>query len=271
MEIRSRFAAQSQLALSWQQQQHCCGSSTKGTAAAAAAAADQPSSSPSSCAQLWLGTDWAEKFYVVYSMYVPSSTLAPYYRRTTAPAPATRRHRGALRGPLPARRAAGDQRQQWCRGEWVRKQLWLLNLVAVVGSSSSPAWRHSPPPVAVAAVVVGAVGLETVVNVVVQLGSAGHTAAAACAAPSIPLLLRAPRRPSILLQPQCRIQEDSCHSTAAARPLCRRRRRRAIGAACKLATRPTVEKNMPSYHLPICLRAARCGAVRRGCRYWISG
>ena len=56
VEIRSRFAAQSQLALSWQQQQHCCGSSTKGTAAAAAAA-DQPSSSPSSCAQLWLGTD----------------------------------------------------------------------------------------------------------------------------------------------------------------------------------------------------------------------
>ena len=82
---------------------------------------------------------------------------------------------------------------------------------------------------AVAAVVV-AVGLETVVNVVVQLGSAGHTAAAACAAPSIPLLLRAPRRPSILLQPQCRIQEDSCHSTAAARPL--RHRRRAIAAAC---------------------------------------
>ena len=110
--------------------------------------------------------------------------------------------------------------------------------------------------------VVVAVGLETVVNVVVQLGSAGHTAAAACAAPSIPLLLRAPRRPSILLQPQCRIQEDSCHSTAAARPLCRRRRRRAIGAACKLATRPTVEKNMPSYHLPICLRAARCSAAR---------
>lgn len=33
-------------------------------------------------------------------MYVPSSTLAPYYRRTTAPA--TRRHRGAMRGPLPA-------------------------------------------------------------------------------------------------------------------------------------------------------------------------
>ena len=150
----------------------------------------------------------------------------------------------------------------------MRKQLWLLNLVAVVGSSSSPAWRYSPPspPPPVAAVVV-AVGLETVVNVVVQLGSAGHTAAAACAAPSIPLLLRAPRRPSTLLQPQCTIQEDSCHSTAAARPLCRRRRRRAIGAACKLATRPTVEKNMPSYHLPICLRAARCGAVRRGCRY----
>lgn len=149
----------------------------------------------------------------------------------------------------------------------MRKQLWLLNLVAVVGSSSSPAWRYSPPspPPPVAAVVV-AVGLETVVNVVVQLGSAGHTAAAACAAPSIPLLLRAPRRPSILLQPQCRIQEDSCHSTAAARPL-RHRRRRAIAAACKLATRPTVEKNMPSYHLPICLRAARCGAVRRGCRY----
>ena len=34
-------------------------------------------------------------------MYVPSSTLAPYYRRTTAPA--TRRHRGAMRGPLLAR------------------------------------------------------------------------------------------------------------------------------------------------------------------------
>ena len=130
----------------------------------------------------------------------------------------------------------------------MRKQLWLLNLVAVVvvaGVASLAA--------AVAAVVV-AVGLETVVNVVVQLGSAGHTAAAARAAPSIPL------------QPQCRIQEDSCHSTAAARPL-RHRRRRAIAAACKLATRPTVEKNMPSYHLPICLRAARCSAVRRGCRY----
>ena len=59
-------------------------------------------------------------------------------------------------------------------------------------SSSSPAWRHSPP--SLAAVVV-AVGLETVVNVVVQLGSAGHTAAAACAAPSTPLPPRAPRRP----------------------------------------------------------------------------
>ena len=136
----------------------------------------------------------------------------------------------------------------------MRKQLWLLNLVAVVvvaGVASLAA--------AVAAVVV-AVGLETVVNVVVQLGSAGHTAAAACAAPSIPLLLRAPRRPSILLQPQCRIQEDSCHSTAAARLLRHRHRRPAIAAACKLATRPTVEKNMPSYHLPICLRAA-CGAA----------
>ena len=128
----------------------------------------------------------------------------------------------------------------------MRKQLWLLNLVVVVVAGVASL-------AAVAAVVVVAVGLETVVNVVVQLGSAGHTAAAVCAAPSIPL------------QPQCRIQEDSCHSTAAARPL--RHRRRAIAAACKLATRPTVEKNMPSYHLPICLRAARCSAVRRGGRY----
>ena len=80
--------------------------------------------------------------------------------------------------------------------------------------SSSPAWRNLPPR-AVAAVVV-AVGLETVVNVVVQLGSAGHTAAAAARA-----------APSILLQPRCRIQEDSCHSTAAAaRPLRRTPRRR---------------------------------------------
>ena len=113
----------------------------------------------------------------------------------------------------------------------MRKQLWLLNLVAVVVVVAGVASLA-----AVAAVVV-AVGLETVVNVVVQLGSAGHTTAAARAAPSIPL------------QPQCRIQEDSCHSTA---------------AACKLATRPTVEKNMPSYHLPICLSAARlgCSAAR---------
>ena len=121
----------------------------------------------------------------------------------------------------------------------MRKQLWLLNLVAVVAGVVAGVASLAA---AVAAVVV-AVGLETVVNVVVQLGSAGHTAAAACAALSIPLLLRALRRLSILLQPQCRIQEDSCHSTAAARPLRHRhRRRRAIAAACKLATRPTVEK-----------------------------
>lgn len=194
-------------------------------------------------------------------MYVPSSTLAPYYRRTTAPA--TRRHRGAVRGPLPARHR---------RRPTPAVVPWRVSAEAALAPQSRRRRRFVVVAgvaslAAVAAVVVVAVGLETVVNVVVQLGSAGHTAAAACAAPSIPLLLRAPRRPSTLLQPQCRIQEDSCHSTAAARPLCRRRRRRAIGAACKLATRPTVEKNMPSYHLPICLRAARCSAVRRGCRY----
>ena len=191
-------------------------------------------------------------------MYVPSSTLAPYYRRTTAPA--TRRHRGAMRGPLLARHR---------RRPTPAVVPWRVSAEAALAPQSRRRRRFvvvaGVASLAAVAAVVVAVGLETVVNVVVQLGSAGHTAAAACAAPSIPLLLRAPRRPSILLQPQCRIQEDSCHSTAAARPL--RHRRRAIAAACKLATRPTVEKNMPSYHLPICLRAVRCGAVRRGCRY----
>ena len=129
-------------------------------------------------------------------MYVPSSTLAPYHRRTTAPA--TRRHRGAMRhpragcAPSTATNASSGAVESECGSSFGSS-------ISSPSSSSSPAWRHSPP--SLAAVVV-AVGLETVVNVVVQLGSAGHTAAAACAAPSIPL------------QPQCRIQEDSCHSTA---------------------------------------------------------
>ena len=275
-----KFAQGLQLSLSW----HSAGSSSSTAAAAVLRAQQQQLLQLTSHHHLLLlvlssGLALTElrSLYVLYKYVCTkqhSGTILPSHDSAGDDDAGDAQAPWCYAGPAASapRAAAADQRQQWCRGEWVRKQLWLLNLVAVVGSSSSPAWRYSPPspPPPVAAVVV-AVGLETVVNVVVQLGSAGHTAAAACAAPSIPLLLRAPRRPSILLQPQCRIQEDSCHSTAAARPLCRRRRRRAIGAACKLATRPTVEKNMPSYHLPICLRAARCGAVRRGCRYWISG
>ena len=114
---------------------------------------------------------------------------APYYGRTTAPA--TRRHRGAMRhpragcAPSTATNASSGAVESECGSSFGSS-------ISSPSSSSSPAWRHSPP--SLAAVVV-AVGLETVVNVVVQLGSAGHTAAAACAAPSTPLPPRAPRRP----------------------------------------------------------------------------
>ena len=121
-------------------------------------------------------------------MYVPSSTLAPYYRRTTAPA--TRRHRGAMRGLLLARHR---------RRPTPAVVPWRVSAEAALAPQSRRRRRFvvvaGVASLAAVAAVVVAVGLETVVNVVVQLGSAGHTAAAACGAPSISLLPRAPRRP----------------------------------------------------------------------------
>ena len=112
-----KFAQGLQLSLSW----HSAGSSSSSTAAAAVLRAQQQQllqlTSHHHLLLLVLSSGLAltENLYVVYSMYVPSSTLAPYHRRTTAPA--TRRHRVVLCGARCLRATGVDQRHQWCRGE----------------------------------------------------------------------------------------------------------------------------------------------------------